>query len=74
MHACRKDTAFAGLAPELREVAAKQKVCPVSGEPLGAMGTPYKVTVKGRDVLLCCQGCEAKIKADPDKYLAKLKP
>jgi Cu(I)/Ag(I) efflux system membrane fusion protein len=36
------------------------------------MGTPYKVTVQGREVFLCCPGCEAKIKGDPEKYLAKL--
>ena len=45
----------------------------MSGEPLGAMGKPYKVTVQGQDVLLCCSGCEAKIKANPEEYLAKLK-
>jgi hypothetical protein len=63
---------LAQLSPEDRALAEKQKVCPVSGQPLGAMGKPYKVTVEGRDVLLCCQGCEAKIKADPDEYLVKL--
>lgn len=55
-----------------RALAQKQKICPVSGEPLGAMGKPYKVTVKGRVVFLCCQGCEAEIKKNPEKYLAKL--
>ena len=64
--------ALAALSPEERALAAKQKVCPVSGEPLGSMGTPLKITVKGQDVLLCCSGCESKIKEDPDKYLAKL--
>ncbi len=53
-------------------LAEKQKVCPVSGEPLGSMGMPYKVTVKGREVFLCCQGCEGEIKENPDKYLARL--
>jgi YHS domain-containing protein len=64
---------LAKLSPADRELAEKQKVCPVSGEPLGAMGTPYKVTVEGQDVMLCCSGCEAKIKANPTEYLAKLK-
>jgi YHS domain-containing protein len=63
---------LAELSPEDRELARKQKVCPVSGEPLGGMGKPYKVTVKGRTVFLCCSGCEEEIKADPDKYLAKI--
>ena len=64
--------ALAKLSEADRALAAKQKVCPVSGQALGSMGTPVKVTVKGRDVLLCCQGCEDSIKNDPDKYLAKL--
>jgi hypothetical protein len=63
---------LAELPMEERMAVYKQKVCPVSGEPLGAMGKPYKVTVKDRDVFLCCPGCEAKITADPDTYLAKL--
>jgi YHS domain-containing protein len=64
-----------GLAelPEAdRALAEKQKVCPVSGEPLGSMGKPVKITVKGKTVFLCCSGCEPAIKKDPDKYLAKL--
>ena len=64
--------AMAKLSDEDRAAAEKQKTCPVGGGPLGAMGAPYKVTVKGRVVFLCCQGCEDAIKGDPDKYLAKL--
>lgn len=63
---------LADLSPEDRAAAEAQKVCPVSGEALGSMGAPYKITVKGRDVFLCCSGCEAQIMKDPDKYLAKL--
>lgn len=66
------EEALAKLSPADRELAEKQKVCPVSGEPLGAMGPPYKVTVKDREVFLCCPGCESKIKENPDEYLAKL--
>jgi hypothetical protein len=65
----------AGLAelPEAdRAAAEKQRICPVSGRRLGAMGKPVKVTVKGQEVFLCCPGCEETIKADPDTYLAKL--
>jgi hypothetical protein len=64
--------ALAKLSAADRELAEKQKICPVSGEPLGAMGTPYKVTLKDREVFLCCSGCEARIKENPDEYLAKL--
>ena len=64
-----------GLAelPEAdRALAEKQKVCPVSGKPLGSMGTPVKITVKGKTLFLCCPRCEPKMTKDPDKYLAKL--
>jgi YHS domain-containing protein len=61
------------LSAEDRATAQKQRICPVSGEVLGSMGKPVKVTVKGQTVFLCCSGCEEDIKKDPDKYLAKLK-
>ena len=64
--------AMAKLSPADRALAEKQEVCPVSGEPLGSMGTPYKVTVQGQEVLLCCPGCEAEITNNPEKYLAKV--
>ncbi len=38
---------------------AVQKICPVSGKPLGRMGTPLKVKVGGMDTFLCCEGCKA---------------
>lgn len=66
------EAALAKLSPEDRAAAKKQKVCPVTDEPLGSMGTPVKVTVKDRAVFLCCDSCEDELKADPDKYLAKL--
>ena len=52
---------------------ARQKVCPVTDEPLGgAMGPPVKVTVDGRVVFLCCKACERDLRAEPKKYLAKI--
>ena len=50
-----------------------QKTCPVSGKPLGSMGKPIAVVVKGETICVCCQGCVAKVKADPDTYIAKVK-
>jgi YHS domain-containing protein len=63
---------FAALSDADRAVALAQKICPVSDQELGGMGTPIKVTVKGRDVFLCCEGCREKLEANPDEYLAKL--
>lgn len=39
---------------------AIQKICPVSGEKLGAMGSPIKVDAGGQHVFLCCKGCMGK--------------
>ena len=49
----------------------RQQVCPVSGEKLGGMGDPVKVLIDGHPVYLCCQGCVAKVKQDPETYLRK---
>jgi len=62
------EAALAELSADDQVAARAQKTCPVSGGLLGAMGAPYKVTVNGKDVFLCCQGCEAEVKANPEKY------
>ena len=36
------------------------------------MGVPVKVTLRGRPVFLCCQGCVAKAKRNPDETLKQL--
>ena len=53
-------------------LAARQKVCPVTGAKLGSMGKPVRQTVAGRTVLLCCTGCQDKWAARPDYYLRRL--
>jgi hypothetical protein len=50
-----------------------QRVCVVSGEPLGSMGTPIKVTRGDRSVFLCCQGCLKSIQAKPDRYFGAVR-
>jgi hypothetical protein len=64
--------AFAKLTAEDRQLAQQQKICPVSDEPLGTMGTPPKIDVKGRSVFICCEGCKEELLNNADKYLAKL--
>ena len=60
------------MSAQDREMAKKQRVCPITGQELGSMGTPVKVQVLGRDVFLCCDGCEDDLRAKPEEYLAKL--
>ena len=57
------------LSPDDRRLAGEQKSCPVTGEPLGSMGMPPKVTLKDQTVFLCCASCKKKAEADPDKTL-----
>lgn len=50
---------------------ARQKLCPVMDEKLNAMGGPWKVTVKGQPVFVCCKGCIKKVQKNADFYIAK---
>ncbi|MGV3486482.1 MAG: hypothetical protein ACO1RT_18845 [Planctomycetaceae bacterium] len=63
--------ALAKLSPEDREIAEAQRYCAVLTEnPLGSMGTPFKLDVNGEPVFLCCAGCKSKALRDPDATLA----
>ena len=66
------EDAMAALNAADRALAEAQKVCPVSDQALGSMGTPIKVDVEGKAVFICCEGCRKKLLRDPKKYLAKL--
>jgi len=62
---------------EITALAAEQKVCAVTGEPLGSMGPPEPVAVtdsKGgkHTVLICCESCREELLTNPDEHLAKL--
>jgi hypothetical protein len=59
-----------GKKAEGETVAKPQTVCPVLG---GKIDKKQYVDVKGVRIYVCCEGCIAKIKADPDKYIAKVK-
>jgi Cu(I)/Ag(I) efflux system membrane fusion protein len=64
--------ALSGLSADDRALAESQEICPVTRLPLGSMGTPPKVDVNGRPIFICCKGCESRLLAEPDKYLANL--
>lgn len=57
------------LSEEDKQLVALQRFCPVAKAPLGSMGAPTFVTVKGRKIALCCRGCEAQLSATPERYL-----
>lgn len=60
------------LSAEDQLLAAKQKICPVTGGSLDAMGGPVRVEVAGRVVFICCKSCEKPLRKNPAKYLSKL--
>ena len=55
-----------------RKLAEKQKYCPVGEGLLGSMGKPYKMTVNGRVIFLCCPHCAEEVNKDPDGTLKKV--
>jgi uncharacterized protein (TIGR03000 family) len=62
------------LSPEDRKLAEAQKYCAVqNGVRLGAMGAPFKTTVQGQPVFLCCESCLAHAQVNPARTLAKVK-
>ncbi len=60
------------LTADDRMIADVQRTCPVTDMLLGAMGTPMRVELEGQSVLICCPGCEERLRKDPQKYLMKL--
>ena len=78
----KADAAVTLLAAEIDEIKAlpageqatalAQAVCPVSGEHLGSMGMPLKITAEGRTFYLCCKGCKDEVTANPKAVIAKL--
>ncbi len=49
-----------------------QATCLVLRKPLGNHGTPIKISIDGRPVFVCCQGCVKKVQDNPYQYLARL--
>ncbi len=45
------------ISPEDQVRIAVQRICPVSGKPLGQHGPPVKVRVGQEVLFVCCQGC-----------------
>jgi YHS domain-containing protein len=51
--------------------AARQHICPVSGDVLDADST-VPLNDGGKTILLCCKSCVKKYKANPQKYAASV--
>ena len=55
-----------------QDLALGQATCLISGEHLGSMGVPIKVSSEGKTAFLCCKGCVKDFEKDPKAALAKL--
>ena len=55
-----------------RSQARVQKLCPVTGEELGSMGTPIAVNAMGKRIYVCCESCVSAVRRNPEKYLQKV--
>jgi YHS domain-containing protein len=64
---------LATLSPADKDIALKQVLCPVSGEHLGSMGAPVKVSAEGKTFMICCKSCNDDVKEKPKEVVAKLK-
>lgn len=70
------DAKTAPAGPADAEVVAKQlpsyplTTCPISREPLDAMGKPHDLVHEGRLVRLCCKSCVKEFKKDAEKVAA----
>jgi hypothetical protein len=62
---------LANLSDEDRALALKQKVCPVTKEPLGSMGEPIKIEKDGEALFVCCEGCKDKVETNFAEYFAE---
>jgi Cu(I)/Ag(I) efflux system membrane fusion protein len=63
---------IARLSKADQALALAQKRCPITDAPLGGMGVPVKVLIKGQTVFLCCPGCEEDAKAEAEEVLKKV--
>ncbi len=63
---------IAKLSKEERTAIEAQKYCAINTKGfLGSMGAPIKLTIEGKPVYLCCDGCTKKAQADPAGTLEK---
>lgn len=65
---------LARLSPADRELAEKQRTCPILKDSrLGSMGPPIKLSLAGETVFLCCSGCKSQAMAEPAKTAERVK-
>ncbi len=71
-HGATKAPAAPAAAADPNAKPYPLKTCVVSGEELGKMGEPFRLTYKGQEIKLCCKGCEKDFNKEPEKYVQKI--
>ena len=59
-----------GKGDQAQAKAGPQTTCPVMGNPIDKK---YYVDYQGKRIYFCCPLCPPKFKADPEKYMKKMK-
>ncbi len=62
------DTEMGG-AGSVREGTSVERLCPVSGRPVGSMGPAVEAEYQGRTYRFCCAGCRARFKESPESFV-----
>ncbi len=60
-----------GAGPATTQAAAVNQQCPVSGDPVDPKAPT--VEYKGKTIGFCCESCIPEFKADPEKFIKKMK-
>jgi YHS domain-containing protein len=55
-------------AEDVAKVEVGNKICPISGEPVGTMGPAVKIEHNGKTYNLCCGMCAKEFNDSADKY------
>jgi len=63
---------LAKLPPESLAQVQRQRLCPITGNKLGAMGQPIQLTIDNQTLWLCCEGCKEEALKDSKATLAKV--
>ena len=63
----------ANKKPAYGDTPYKLTTCVVTDNELGSMGDPVSIVHEGQVVKFCCEPCIKKFKANPEKYLKKLR-
>ncbi len=66
----KTDTVTATTPVKAKAIDVGNKICPVSGSPVGDSKEVYEY--KGKIYHLCCNKCPKEFQKDPEKYVKKV--